>query len=1131
VDFWDGITTLVLAGLVFGFLFRNQMRAWLSRWRKPAAKPAAAAEILPPEPFDLQALTARLYELDKIFGPFGSNAAHPSDLYAQPDFREAVRLLSLRDVPLATVMQYVEGNSWSLSSAALASLRQRSDRAGVTDRILTQCDHFSPWAMFFALELLFEAEPRIPAGAPLSRAKEWWIDNRWMPNVFRDYLTRCASRGDTMTFGSALTAWRAASHDIIRRFLRCVTHPAAATLIEELDDAPTAAPPDAPAQDTSALNAVGRFWKNQQGIEILVEPDGWRKPFALAESTLRQHPVRSLLVSGEPMVGKTSFLRLFAQRIASDGWSVFEASGADLQADQIYIGQLEGRIRQVVEELGKGRKLIWYIPDIVQLALSGTHSGQSATMLDQIIPAIAAGRLIVWAEATPKGTARLVRIKPSLRGLFETVTIEPLSPSDTLSLAGDVIDEMAEKADIRFDPECAKVALDTAGQYLGTGGLPGSALLMLKLTAIRAEQTKDVIAPRRVLETLSQLSGLPLSILDTKEQLDLKSIRDFFTARVIGQDEAVGAMVERIAMLKAGLNDPGKPIGVFLFAGPTGTGKTELAKAVSEYLFGSVERMIRLDMSEFQTYDSMSKILGQDSASAIEADSLISRVRKQPFSVILLDEFEKAHPAIWDLFLQAFDEGRLTDAMGLAADLRHCLIILTSNLGATAHRSLGLGFAPQADVFTKEQVMRAISQTYRPEFQNRLDKVIVFRPLTRVLMRGILKKELSGLLDRRGLKDRAWAIEWESSALEFLLEKGFSAEMGARPLKRAIDQYVVAPLAGIIVEKRFPEGEQFLFVRSDGAGIQAEFVDPDADVAAADEALAAAPAGPVAPTAIASTILAPKGTRAEFETLQAEYEDVEHTLRSDEWDGLKEKLAEEIASADFWNRPDRFDTLARFALMDRVKSAVETANALRGRLGRYSRTPARYSAQLSGRLALQLHLVREGIRDAFDNAPVELALSIEPVFDGAGDRQATLAWCSKLRSMYRAWAGKRRMQILEMPGAAKDKDTPILTVSGFGAHRILSPESGLHVFEASEGGGGRVTARVRLAVVPLGDVPAAKEQKLVAEALDEAPRPNAVVRRYREEPPLVRDAAGKWRTGRLDLVLGGEFDLLQATER
>ncbi len=384
----------------------------------------------------------RLYELDKIFGPFGSNAAHPSDLYAQPDFREAVRLLILQDMPLATVMQYVEGNSWSLSSAALAALRKRPDRAG-SDR-----SGAHPVRPLLAVGHVLRAGPvvrgrtaRFRPARRSSRAKEWWIDNRWMPNVFRDYLARCAARGDTMTFGGSLTAWRASSHDIIRRFLRSITHPAAATLIEEIDEAPVPSPdaPDAPEEKASALNAVGRFWKNQQGVEILVEPDGWRKPFALAELTLRQHPVRSLLVSGEPMVGKTSFLRLFAQRIAADGWSVFEASGADLQADQIYIGQLEGRIRQVVEELGKGRELIWYIPDIVQLALSGTHSGQSATMLDQIIPAIASGRLVVWAEATPKGTARLVRIKPSLRGLFETVTIEPLSQADTLSLAGDVI--------------------------------------------------------------------------------------------------------------------------------------------------------------------------------------------------------------------------------------------------------------------------------------------------------------------------------------------------------------------------------------------------------------------------------------------------------------------------------------------------------------------------------------------------------------------------------------------------------------------------------------------------------------------------------------------------------------------
>jgi ATP-dependent Clp protease ATP-binding subunit ClpC len=233
-----------------------------------------------------------------------------------------------------------------------------------------------------------------------------------------------------------------------------------------------------------------------------------------------------------------------------------------------------------------------------------------------------------------------------------------------------------------------------------------------------------------------------------------------------------------------------------------------------------------------------------------------------------------------------------------------------------------------------------------------------------------------------------------------------------------------------------------------------------------------------------------------------------------------------MAAADFWNQADRFDTLARFALMDRVKAAAETASALRDRVARYGRSKRPYSAELGGRLALQLHLIKDGIKDALDNSPVELALAIEPVFDGAGDRQATLAWCQRLTAMYRGWAGKRRMQMEDLPGG-KDKGPAILTFSGFGAHRILAPEAGLHVFDPTEGSGGRVTARVRLAAVPLGDAPGENEHQIIAKAIDQSLRSSTIVRRYRENPPLVRDAGGKWRTGRLDLVLGGDFDLLQ----
>jgi ATP-dependent Clp protease ATP-binding subunit ClpC len=406
----------------------------------------------------------------------------------------------------------------------------------------------------------------------------------------------------------------------------------------------------------------------------------------------------------------------------------------------------------------------------------------------------------------------LLQARPSLRALLEILALQPMSESDTLGLLTEMAARVSAHAGIAVSDQAVGTTMELAQHYLSSFHLPGSVLELLKRAVNRSLSNKETaLTASSVIATLSQLSGLPQLILDTRQRVDLSDVEKFFAGRVIGQEEAVRAVVDRIAMLKAGLTDPGRPTGVFLFAGPTGTGKTELAKTLAEFLFGSPDRMARLDMSEFQTPDSNTKILGQRGESG--SDSLIDRIRKQPFSVVLLDEFEKAHANTWDLFLQIFDDGRLSDANGRVADFRHCFIILTSNLGAAMRRGGAFGFRADDETDIEEQVLQTVSQTFRPEFINRLDKIIVFRPLSRDLMRSVLHKELARVQERRGLRERAWAVEWESSAIELLLDRGFSREMGARPLKRAIDQLLLAPLAATLVEHRFPQGDQFLFVR------------------------------------------------------------------------------------------------------------------------------------------------------------------------------------------------------------------------------------------------------------------------------------------------------------------------------
>ena len=315
---------------------------------------------------------------------------------------------------------------------------------------------------------------------------------------------------------------------------------------------------------------------------------------------------------------------------------------------------------------------------------------------------------------------------------------------------------------------------------------------------------------------------------------------------------------------------------MFLFVGPTGTGKTEIAKAFSAFVFGSEDRLVRLDMSEYQTPESLDRLLG-DATTQEQAAPLIAQVRKQPFSVLLLDEFEKAHPQIWDIFLQVFDDGRLTDRSGRTVDLRHCVIILTSNLGSAIPTGPGVGVRRQVRRVPGRYVLKSVDRSFRPEFLNRLDRVVVFRPLGRDVMRGLLEKELNDVLDRRGFRMRPWAVEWDEAAVDYLIEQGFSAELGARPLKRAVERHLLTRIATAIVERQFPAGDQFLFVTArEGTGLDVAFVDPDA----AEQAPTVAPAGRDRGLTVAGVALEPEGTEAEAAYLRAELASLAERVRT-----------------------------------------------------------------------------------------------------------------------------------------------------------------------------------------------------------------------------------------------------------
>ena len=475
-----------------------------------------------------------------------------------------------------------------------------------------------------------------------------------------------------------------------------------------------------------------------------------------------------------------------------------------------------------------GQRVIWVLPELQETLFAGQHSRSPQGLLDALLPHIESGAIAIVAEVTPAAAEVLVAARARVKSAFELVRVRPLDDPDTVAVARHALEHDALGVDA--DDETLAEALELAQQFLPSVAQPGNLLRLAHATAAEAaEQGAATFGGRDVLTTLAASSGLPLALLDAAAPLPLDAVKAFFTERVLEQPEAVDCIVERIAMIKAGVTDPSRPLGVFLFVGPTGTGKTEIAKTLAEFLFGSAERLIRIDMSEYQSPEAFDRLLSDTTADA-RGSALISSVRKDPFAVVLLDEFEKAAGPVLDLFLQVFDDGRLTDLQGRVVDFRRSVIVLTSNIGSPLAQGSRVGFDPADRTFSDAGIERAVRASFRPELVNRFDRIVVFRPFERAAMRALLDKELADALARRGLRGKPWAVEVDESAYAFLIEKGFSPELGARPLKRAVERHLLAPLAASIVEQSIPDGDQFLFITAPrGDRIEVVFVDPDAE--------------------------------------------------------------------------------------------------------------------------------------------------------------------------------------------------------------------------------------------------------------------------------------------------------------
>lgn len=563
----------------------------------------------------------------------------------------------------------------------------------------------------------------------------------------------------------------------------------------------------------------------------------------LARTLVRKDKNNPVLI-GEAGVGKTAIVEGLAYRIARGdvhpqlrGKRIIELSPAQLVAGTKWRGEFEQRMQRLLEELRAQPDVIVFFDEIHTLLRAGAVEHGPLDAAQILKPALARGEIRCIGATTIAEYRRYIEADAALERRFQPIMVEEPSPEVMMQILEALRPRYEEHHGVRIEDEALEAAVRLTGRFVPERRYPDKALdaidqacaavQMGRVSFVAEEERpgaradlpreeRQAVRARDVAAVVARWTGRPAEELTGDERERLLRLEDELSGRVIGQEQAIERVAGAIRAARAGLRGHERPQGVFLFLGPTGVGKTELAREIARVLFGSREAMIRLDMSEYMERHNVARLVGAPPGYVghEEEGQLTGALRTHPHSVVLLDEIEKAHPDVFDIFLQVFEDGRLTDGKGRTVDCRDAIFIMTSNIGSEEPELFLVAEGAESGCLAQERLQELLLRHFRPEFINRIDEIVVFRPLGAAEMRQIARlmaEEIAANVAEQGLR-----LHLTEGALDLLAVEGFDERFGARPLRRAVERLLVRPLSELILEGRFQPGHLIVVTAREG---------------------------------------------------------------------------------------------------------------------------------------------------------------------------------------------------------------------------------------------------------------------------------------------------------------------------